>query len=79
MAKDKIKQQVIFSDDEIRERLTKRFEALEIMSDATVTGKNRSLIVSGPAGLGKSYTVEQTVIKNADKVNSITKIGRAHV
>jgi hypothetical protein len=72
MTKDKIKQQITFSDYEIRERLTKRFEALEIMSDATVTGKNRSLIVSGPAGLGKSYTIEQTVIKNADKVNSIT-------
>jgi hypothetical protein len=43
---------------EIEAKLKDRFDALEIMSEATGRGINRSLIVSGPAGLGKSYTVE---------------------
>ena len=47
------------SVEEIESKLSDRFEALEIMAEATGKGINRSLIVSGPAGLGKSYTVEQ--------------------
>lgn len=43
---------------EIEAKLKDRFDALEIMAEATGRGINRSLIVSGPAGLGKSYTVE---------------------
>lgn len=43
---------------EIEAKLKDRFDALEIMSEATGKGINRALIVSGPAGLGKSYTVE---------------------
>ena len=43
---------------QIEAKLQDRFEALEIMSEATGRGINRALIVSGPAGLGKSYTVE---------------------
>jgi|LakMenE01Jun11ns_1017448.scaffolds.fasta_scaffold9956291_2 hypothetical protein len=43
---------------QIEAKLKDRFEALEVMSEATGRGINRSLIVSGPAGLGKSYTVE---------------------
>ena len=45
--------------EEIETKLADRFDALEVMADATGRGINRSLIVSGPAGLGKSYTVEQ--------------------
>ena len=44
---------------EIRAKLSDRFEALAVMSEATGRGINRSLIVSGPGGLGKSFTVEQ--------------------
>ena len=47
------------SIEEIESKLSDRFEALEIMAEATGKGINRSLIVSGPAGLGKSFTVEQ--------------------
>jgi hypothetical protein len=43
---------------EIEAKLKDRFDALEIMSEATGKGINRSLIVSGPAGLGKSFTIE---------------------
>jgi hypothetical protein len=43
---------------EIESKLADRFEALAVMSEATGRGVNRSLIVSGPGGLGKSFTVE---------------------
>ena len=54
-----VQQPVVESDQEIEQRITDRFEALDIMALATAKGVNRSLIISGPAGLGKSYGVEQ--------------------
>ena len=57
------------SISEIETKLTDRFEALEVMADATGRGINRALIVSGPAGLGKSYTVEQ-------KMSELEKSGK---
>lgn len=59
------------TDDQIREKLASRFDALQVMSDATAVGKNRSLIVSGPAGLGKSFTVEAAVKKHGEKINAV--------
>ena len=47
------------TDAEIAEKLNDRFSILEMMTKAAVNGDARALIVSGPAGLGKSYTVEQ--------------------
>jgi hypothetical protein len=46
------------TDQEIEARLTDRFEILELLSKAVTTGDVRALVVSGPPGLGKSYTVE---------------------
>jgi len=51
------------TDQEISERISDRFEILSDLTDAAVKGEIRSLIVSGPAGLGKSYTVEQALDK----------------
>ncbi len=45
------------TDEEIRTKLADRFSAMDKMTDATVNGINKSLIISGPAGLGKSYGV----------------------
>lgn len=47
------------TDHAIEVRITKRFNALDVMSRATASGVNRAMIVSGPAGLGKSFGVEQ--------------------
>ena len=47
------------TDAEIAEKLNDRFSILESMTQAAVKGEARAVIVSGPAGLGKSYTVEQ--------------------
>lgn len=43
--------------EQIKAKLAERFAALDTMAVATLKGQNKSLIVSGPAGLGKSYSV----------------------
>lgn len=43
--------------EQIRIKLAERFAALDTMAVATLKGQNKSLIISGPAGLGKSYGV----------------------
>lgn len=47
------------TDAQIREKLAERFDILQMMTSAAVDGDANALIVSGPAGLGKSFTVEQ--------------------
>lgn len=47
------------TDAEISARIAERFEILDVLAEATTVGNSRALIVSGPAGLGKSYTVEK--------------------
>lgn len=47
------------TDEQIDRKLAERFQILSQLTDACIKGHARSLIVSGPAGLGKSYTVEQ--------------------
>lgn len=51
------------TDDQIREKLSDRFSVLQELTDNAVQGDIRSLIVSGPPGLGKSFTVEQALNK----------------
>ena len=49
------------SDIEIAKKLKERFEILEDLTNAAIEGAVKSVIVSGPPGLGKSYTVEQAL------------------
>ena len=42
-------------------RISERFDILEYLVNESIEGKVRALIVSGPAGLGKSYTVESAL------------------
>lgn len=49
------------TDAEIEAKLADRFEILDGMVDAAISGDVRALIASGPAGLGKSYTVEKAL------------------
>ena len=46
------------SDEEIIERLRVRFKVLEDMATAVKQGLVRALVVTGPAGVGKSHGVE---------------------
>ncbi len=49
------------SDDAIEARIRERFEILSVLTDTSIKGDARALIVSGPPGLGKSYTVEKAL------------------
>ena len=49
------------TDRQIEEKLEERFTILEILTHSAAKGEIRSLIVSGPPGLSKSYTVEQAL------------------
>lgn len=47
------------TDEEVSKRIAERFDILAELSAAAIDGEARALIVSGPAGLGKSFTVEK--------------------
>ena len=47
------------SDEQVENRIAERFDILEMLADNCIEGNSRALIVSGPAGLGKSYTIEK--------------------
>ena len=49
------------TDEEIAEKLTDRFDVLGQLADLAITGECKSLIVSGPPGLGKSFIVERNL------------------
>jgi len=51
------------TDEQIIERLRKRFDILEDMTQATKEGTVRAMIVTGPPGVGKSFGVEKTLNK----------------
>lgn len=56
------------TEEEITEDIKTRFSALEDIVLSTAMGINRSLIVSGAPGLGKSFTVEQVLTDLGDDV-----------
>lgn len=47
------------TDEEREVKISQRFRVLKTLARASTEGKSRALIVSGPAGLSKSYTVEK--------------------
>ncbi len=51
------------TEEVIRERLSKRFATLDRMINHVIGGTLPSLIISGPAGLGKSYGVRKALRK----------------
>lgn len=51
------------TDEEIMARIKERFDILDDMTKAAISGDIRALIVSGPPGVGKSYGVEQEIEK----------------
>lgn len=49
------------TDEQIDKRIAERFDVLDLMTQATINGDSRAMVVSGPPGLGKSYTVESAL------------------
>lgn len=53
------------TDDEIVARLRERFEILDEMTQASIDGVVRGMVVTGPPGVGKSFGVEAVLDKNS--------------
>lgn len=53
------------TDDQIIERMRERFMILEEMTQASIDGVVRGMVVTGPPGVGKSFGVEQVLDKNS--------------
>ena len=58
------------TDEQIIERISKRFNILDDMTKACIRGDIRAMIVVGPPGVGKSYGVE----KQLDKASMFTEV-----
>jgi hypothetical protein len=67
------------TDMEVMERIRGRFQVLTDMAKAVTAGNVRSLVISGPPGVGKSHGVEQEIQKAClfDQISGIR--GRAAV
>ena len=52
------------TDEQIMSRLKQRFDILDDMTRAVKGGKIRSMIVTGPPGVGKSFGVEKVLSKH---------------
>lgn len=61
---------VELTDEEILDSQRRRFRTLDRMASGVVAGKVRSMIVSGPAGIGKTYTIEG-MLETAEASNQI--------
>jgi hypothetical protein len=53
------------SDNQIIERMRERFNILDEMTQASIDGVVRGMVVTGPPGVGKSFGVEQVLEKNS--------------
>ena len=53
------------TDEQIMERISKRFRILDDMTRAAKNGDVRAMIVSGPPGVGKSFGVEEQLSKDS--------------
>ena len=51
------------TDEEVMDRIEKRFSILDDMTKAAISGDIRAMIVVGPPGVGKSYGVEYQLEK----------------
>ena len=59
------------TEEKAIERIRERFDILDTMTEATMEGTVRAMIVSGPPGVGKSYGVE-TVL---DRYGTVSTLG----
>ena len=65
-----VETKVAETDDEAMDRIATRFQILDEMASACISGNIRAMIVSGPPGVGKSFGVETQLEKSAmfDKI-----------
>ncbi len=64
------------TDDEIRRRIGIRYDAMARMSQRLIDGQIPSLIVSGPPGIGKSYTIADAIKRSGrQRHDGLTNVG----
>lgn len=63
------------TDEEIAIGLRDTFDILGQMTDAVASGIVRGLVVSGPAGIGKSHTVESTLVRSLSMLGRLNGLG----
>ena len=56
-----VKEEKVETEEQALDRIKRRFEILDEMTDAVANGTVRGLIVSGPPGVGKSFGVEKVL------------------
>ena len=56
---------LVETEDQAIERIAERFSILEEMTNATLDGIVRGMVVTGPPGVGKTYGVEQVLEKDS--------------
>ena len=61
----KLGKKVKETDEQGMDRIAERFEILEEMTNATLDGIVRGMVVTGPPGVGKTYGVEQVLEKDS--------------
>jgi len=64
LAQEPVKKILTETDEQIMDRLAMRFDILEDMTRAVKKGDVRSMIVTGPPGVGKSFGVEKVLSKH---------------
>ena len=58
------------SVEDMKERIAKRFNVMSLMTNGIVSGNIRSLIISGAAGIGKTYSLDKA-LQTAHDSNAI--------
>ena len=53
------------TDEQAMNRIAERFKILDEMTEATIDGVVRGMVVSGPPGVGKTFGVEQVLEKDS--------------
>lgn len=62
-----VKEVLVESISDMKKRIAKRFNVMSLMTNGIVGGNIRSLIISGAAGIGKTYSLDKALQKAHDK------------
>lgn len=65
------------SDDDIEKEITDRFEVMELLTEGVINHSIKALIVSGAAGIGKTYTIDKMLNEayKSEKISKYSMIG----
>jgi len=57
---------VLETDEELDARIRKTYDSMELLVNSVANGITKSMVISGSAGIGKSYTVRKTLEENVN-------------